>query len=143
MNPFRLVIFVGIMLVLVPVFGAIWMTSNQQPNITTTAQPLSYDQIKGLAEKGDAEAELKMGLRHASIAWGVKDDRIAVQWFEKAAHKDQVEAQYRYGLALLEGQGIVQDYKTAFYWLEKAAQGARTCTVYSWRDVSFRHRHQE
>ncbi len=98
------------------------MASNQQPNITTTAQPLSYDQIKDLAEKGDAEAELKMGLRHASIAWGVKDDRIAAQWFEKAARKDQVEAQYRYGLALLKGQGIVQDYKTAFYWLEKAAQ---------------------
>jgi hypothetical protein len=122
MNPLRLVIFVGILLVLVPILGAVWMASNQRSNITTTAQPLSYDQIKDLAEKGDAEAELKMGLRHASIAWGVKDDRIAAQWFERAARKDQVEAQYRYGLALLEGQGIVQDYKTAFYWLEKAAQ---------------------
>jgi len=122
MDSLRLVISVGIMLVLVPIIGAMWMAFNQPSNITTTAQTLSYDQIKALAEQGDAEAELKMGLRHASIAWGVKDDRIAAQWFEKAAHKDQVEAQYRYGLALLEGQGIVQDYKTAFYWLEKAAQ---------------------
>ena len=98
------------------------MSFHQQPDIANSTQTDSNDQIKSLAEKGDAEAELQMGLRHTSIAWGIKDDKIAAQWFEKAAQHNQIEAQYRYGLALLEGQGVVQDYKAAFYWLEKAAQ---------------------
>jgi predicted RNA-binding Zn-ribbon protein involved in translation (DUF1610 family) len=122
MNPLRLILFAGLMLLLIPIFGAVWMSTHQQPAVATIAQTVSNDQIKRLAEKGDAEAELQMGLRHTSTARGVKNDKIAVQWFEKAAQHGQVEAQYRYGLALLNGQGIVQDYKTAFHWLEKAAQ---------------------
>ena len=72
-----------------------------------------------------------MGMRNISNAWAAKaeqrkndkiqGEKIAVQWFKKAAQHNQVEAQYRYGLALLQGRGIVQDYKTAFYWMEKAA----------------------
>lgn len=120
-NPLRLVLLAGIMLLLIPVLGVVWMAVNQQTKVVSSVETVSNDQIKSLAEKGDAEAELQMGLRYTSIAWGIKDDKIAAQWFEKAARKDQVEAQYRYGLALLEGQGVVQDYKTAFYWLEKAA----------------------
>jgi len=118
MNPLRLVLIVGIIIVLVPVFGVVWMVFNKQPAVANSAQTVFRDQIKSLAEKGDAEAELQMGLRYRSIA----DEKIAAQWFEKAARNDQVEAQYRYGLALLEGQGVVQDYKAAFYWLEKAAR---------------------
>jgi len=122
MNPLRLFLFAGLMLLLIPIFGAVWMSIHQQPAVATIAQTVFNDQIKSLAEKGDTEAELQMGLRHTSTAWGIKNDKIAVQWFEKAAQHGQVEAQYRYGLALLNGQGVVQDYKTAFYWLEKAAQ---------------------
>jgi hypothetical protein len=122
MNPLRLVFFTGIILLLIPVFGALWVTFNQGAEVVSPAETVSYDQMQSLADKGDAEAELQMGLRHTSAARGVKNDRISVQWFEKAAQHGQVEAQYRYGLALLNGQGIVQDYKTAFYWLEKAAQ---------------------
>ena len=121
-NPFRIIVLAGILLVLIPVFGALWMVSHQQAVVVNSAEPVFNDQIKSLAEKGDAEAELKMGLRYTPNAKGGKDVKIAVQWYEKAARHGQVEAQYRYGLALLEGRGVVQDYKTAFYWLEKAAQ---------------------
>ena len=121
-NPFRLVLLAGIILVLVPVIGALWMVSNHEQATTNSDQIVSNDPVKSLAEKGDAEAELKMGLRYTSNVWGVKDDKTAVQWFEKAASHGQVEAQYRYGMALLEGQGVVQDFKTAFYWLDKAAR---------------------
>jgi len=122
MNPLRLVFCTGILLLFIPVLLAVWMAYHQQPKVAIPVEAVSHDQIKSLAEKGDPEAELKMGLRYTSIAWGVKNDKIAAEWFEKAARHDQVEAQYRYGVALLKGQGIVQDYKTAFYWLEKAAQ---------------------
>ncbi len=122
LNPMRLVWCAGVIALLIPIFGALWMAFNEQPKVVSPVETVSHDQIKHLVENGDAEAELKMGLRYTSMARGVKNDRMAAQWFEKAAQHDQVEAQYRYGLALLNGQGIVQDYKTAFYWLEKAAQ---------------------
>jgi TPR repeat protein len=115
---FRLLMFAG---VLVFIFTAGWMAFTQQTKVVSPVEIVSQDSLESLATKGDADAELKMGLRHTSIGWGVKDDKIAVQWFEKAAHHGQIDAQYRYGLALLDGQGVVQDYKAAFYWLEKAA----------------------
>jgi uncharacterized protein len=121
-NPLRLIWSAGIAVLLIPVLGATWMASDRSVKIAKPVIALHQDQIKELAEKGDAEAELKMGLRHTSVARGVKKDHIAVQWFEKAAQHNSVEGQYRYGLALLNGQGTVQDYKTAFYWLDKAAR---------------------
>jgi uncharacterized protein len=121
-DPMRLVYCTGTLFLLLPVLGAVWMAYYQEPKVGSPVETVYKDQIKDLAEKGDPEAELKMALRHTSTARGIKDDRIAVQWFEKAARHDQIEAQYRYGLALLEGRGVVQDYKTAFYWLEKAAR---------------------
>lgn len=122
MNPIRMVFFTGIILLFIPILGALWMNFNQGTDVAGHVETVSNDQIEILAEKGDPEAELQMGLRNTSFARGVKNDRMAVQWFEKAARHNQVEAQYRYGLALLEGKGVVQDYKTAFYWLEKSAQ---------------------
>jgi hypothetical protein len=121
-NPLRLIWLTGIIVVLIPIVVAVWMDANQGTKVDNPVETVFHDQIKNSAENGNAEAELKMGLRYTSLARGVKNDRIAVQWFEKAARHDQLEAQYRYGLALLNGQGIVQDYKTALYWLEKAAQ---------------------
>ena len=123
LSPLRITAFAGIVLTLVFVFGVLWMDSSQQADAANSAQTVvTEDPLISLAEQGDAEAELKMGLRYASIAWGGEDDKMAVHWFEKAARHNQVEAQYRYGWALLKGRGVVQDYKTAFYWLEKAAR---------------------
>ena len=123
LSPLRLFLFAGLMLALVSIIGVWWLDFHQPAAVPDSVQTVAADDsIKSLAEQGDAEAELKMGLRYASTAWGMKNDKIAVLWFEKAAHHDQVEAQYHYGLALLKGLGVVQDYKTAFYWREKAAQ---------------------
>ena len=121
-NPLRMVLFGGIILIIAIIVGGMWLSSNEQKTVGGSAEAITNDQIKKLAEKGDAEAELQMGLHHILVNKGVKDDKAAVQWFEKAARHDQIEAQYRYGLALMEGQGVVQDYKTAFYWLEKSAR---------------------
>lgn len=120
-NPLRLFVFIGLILLLIAAFGALWITFRQESEIVNPAETASQDEIKTLAEKGNADAELQMGLRHTSIAWGVKDDKSAVHWFEKAAQHNQIEAQYLYGMALLDGRGAVQNYKSAFYWLEKAA----------------------
>lgn len=122
LNSLRVIWFAGLAVFFIPVFGAIWVASNEQPRTVSFTETSSQDTVKDLAEKGDPDAEFKMGLRHTSIVRGVKNDRIAVKWFEKAARHDHFEAQYRFGSALLNGQGVVQNYKDAFYWLEKAAR---------------------
>ena len=122
LNALRLVLLAGLVLILASILGVLWLDFNQHSIANDDALLIASDPLISLAEQGNAEAEMKMGLRYASVAWGMKNDKIAAQWFQKAALHNQVDGQYHYGRALLKGLGVVQDYKTAFFWLEKAAQ---------------------
>lgn len=117
-------LFLGVCLVLVVFFVTTILIVEYKRQVTAVNPEAitSDDSLLNLAEQGDAKSQLKMGLRYALSPWNTKDDKKAVQWFEKAAEQGQVEAQYRYGYALLKGLGVVQDYKRAFFWLEKAAR---------------------
>lgn len=79
---------------------------------------LPHDQ----AAAGDANAQLKLGLRYAEGNGVIQNDKEATKWFALAANQGQTDAQYHYGLALLHGRGVVQDYRAAFRWIEKAAR---------------------
>lgn len=83
------------------------------------------------AERGDAEAQLHMGMRHATGDGVVQNDKEAVKWFALAAKQGLTEAQYQYGLVLLRGRGVVQDYKSGFSWIEKSAKGGHAKAQYS------------
>lgn len=74
------------------------------------------------AERGDAEAQLQLGLRYAEGDGVIQNDKEAARWFALAAKQGLAEAQYQYGLALLHGRGVVQDYRSAFSWIEKPAR---------------------
>jgi TPR repeat protein len=73
------------------------------------------------AARGDANAQLRLGIRYQEGDGVIKNDTEAAKWFARAAKSGLAEAQYRYGLALLEGRGVVQDYKAAFAWIRKTA----------------------
>lgn len=73
------------------------------------------------AAKGDADAQLALGMRYLEGDGVIKNETEAAKWFALAARQGVLEAQYRYGLALLQGRGVVQDYKAAFGWIEKPA----------------------
>lgn len=75
-----------------------------------------------LAARGDAEAQLRLGMRYAEGDGVIQNDKEATRWFALAARQGLAEAQYQYGLALLEGRGVVQDYKAAFGWIERPAR---------------------
>ena len=74
------------------------------------------------AAAGDADAQLRLGLRYAEGDGVIQNQKEAAKWFELAAKQGKTDAQYHYGLALLRGRGVVQDYRAAFSWIEKAAQ---------------------
>ncbi|MBU2641149.1 MAG: sel1 repeat family protein [Gammaproteobacteria bacterium] len=93
----------------------------EQPAIAPSAQTDS-SLPHARAAAGDADAQLKLGLRYAEGDGVIQNQKEAAKWFELAARQGKTDAQYHYGLALLKGRGVVQDYRAAFSWIEKAAQ---------------------
>ena len=59
------------------------------------------------------------------FGWGVvKDDRLALVYYEKAAKQGHVEAQVNTGFYYARGLGCDQNYERAAEWLEKAARAS-------------------
>lgn len=99
---------------------------------TALPPPIVPEQaIHRLAAEGDAEAQLRLGIRYAEGDGLIRNDAEAAKWLARAAAQGLIEAQYRYGLALLKGRGVVQDYKAAFQWIEKTAQRGYAPAQYS------------
>ena len=72
------------------------------------------EDIKQLAESGDALAQYKMGLQSDSY-------EEAFEWFMKAAEKGLAEAQYALGDCYALGYGVEEDWETAYEWFLKSA----------------------
>lgn len=97
-----------------------------------SVQPAPADSLPHAhAEQGDAEAQLRLGIRYAEGDGVIQNDIEAAKWFALAAGQGLAEAQYRYGLALLHGRGVVQDYRAAFDWIEKPARHGYARAQYS------------
>ena len=85
----------------------------------TDRKPL--EEIKAQAEKGEAEAQFKLGSYYAT-GDGVAEDPIeGVKWFRKAAEQGHLEAQCNLGWCYHEGNGVARDYAEAVKWYQKAA----------------------
>ncbi len=82
-----------------------------------------YTINKALAEKGDVEAQFKLGKIYGFGWKGVpKDYKQAIYWFEKAAKQGHVKSQSYLGVMYFDGQGVKKDYEQAIFWFEKAAK---------------------
>ncbi len=81
----------------------------------------SFQQVKGLAERGDPVAQCRLGFMYAE-GKGVKQDyALAKWWYEKAAAQGDARSQYCLGIVYQEGLGVKQDFAQAKSWYEKAA----------------------
>lgn len=77
----------------------------------------SIDQLREMAQKGDAAAQNILGLRYAT-GEGVKlDESEAVQWFIKAAEQGYLPAQSKLGSIYYSGRGVPQDATRAYFWM--------------------------
>ena len=74
-----------------------------------------------LAEQGDAQAQLHLGLLYANGDGVPQDYATAHQWYEQAAAQGYAMAQYNLGLLYDTGDGVPQDYAKARQWYEQAA----------------------
>ncbi len=90
---------------------------------TPTIDSVSFDQVRQLAEKGDAAAQNALGLRYA-IGEGVKLNEVeAVRWFNRAAQQGNVSAQSKLGSLYYSGRGLPQDLNRAYFWMVVASSG--------------------
>jgi len=85
---------------------------------------LSTDELRRLAEQGDADAQWQLGILYHDGDTVPKDDAMAVQWFEKAAEQGYVRAQSTLGAYYWAGRGVPPDLSKAYFWSQLAlAQG--------------------
>jgi TPR repeat protein len=94
------------------------LPSSAQP---TQAERALFEQTKAQAEKGDVEAQLRLGALYASGTGVTKDLKKAAKWHRQAAEQGLARAQYRLALDYADGEGVKPDQMQATKWFHKAA----------------------
>ena len=83
-----------------------------------------FDEAKLLAEQGDAEAQLNLGIRYANGEGAPEDDAEAVKLYLLAAKQGLARAQNYLGIMHANGDGVPQSNVRAYiWWSVAAAQG--------------------
>src|SRR5450759_299058 len=78
--------------------------------------------FRPLAEQGNADAQLKLGVMY-DHGEGVRQDyKGAVKWFRLAADQGNADAQFYLGVMYDNGQGVPRDYKESVKWYQLAAR---------------------
>jgi len=80
------------------------------------------EEIRIMAELGNAKAQCQIGLMYASGDGLAQDNAEAVKWFRQAAEQGLPEAQSVLGLIYAAGKGVPQDEVEALVWFNLAAR---------------------
>lgn len=75
-----------------------------------------------LAERGDAKAQILLGIAYSDGKGVAKDEREAVEWYRKAAEQGHANGQLLLGTAYSDGKGVSKDEREAVKWWRKAAE---------------------
>lgn len=79
-------------------------------------------EMQVLAEKGNSEAQTKLGVAY-STGVGVKiDKKMAAQWYEKAADQGYASGQWNLAFMYIRGEGVEQDDQKARKLFQQAAE---------------------
>ena len=87
-------------------------------------QALSHFRV--LAERGDAEAQLYLGLMYRGGEGVQVDYEKAILWYRRAAEQGHARAQTNLAISYILGRGIQRDTKKALHWLLRAARQGYT-----------------
>jgi uncharacterized protein len=83
--------------------------------------PTAMRLLRPLAERGDANAQTKLGAMYYNSYGVPKDYKQAFLWWRKAAEQGGRQAQGALGFMYQEGSGVPQDYVQAYMWFDIAA----------------------
>ena len=81
------------------------------------------EQLRTLAERGDANAQFAIGARYATGEDVAQNFAEAVTWFSKAAEQGHVVAQATLAAYYWAGRGVPQDLNKAYFWSILARAG--------------------
>src|SRR5713226_6667560 len=84
--------------------------------INASPQAKTPDDLRKLAEQGDAAAQWDMGYRYHNGQGVPQDDAQAVRWFQRAADQGHVNAQATLGAYYWAGRGVPKDLSQAYFW---------------------------
>ena len=90
----------------------------EQPR--TTEAP-AFAESRAAAERGDAEAQYRLGLSYVIGVEVPEDVALAAAWFRRAAEQGHAAAQSALGVAYDDGDGVQQDHAAAVAWYRRAA----------------------
>lgn len=79
------------------------------------------DTLVKSAQKGDPEAQYKLGAAYSFGKGLPKNDIKSVEWLTRAANQGQSEAQFELGLHYLNGEGVTSSEIEAYQWWSIAA----------------------
>jgi TPR repeat protein len=94
------------------------MASAGSAAIAINAVPRSktLDDVRKLADQGDADAQWDMGYRYHNGQGVPQDDAQAVRWFQRAAYQGHVNSQATLGAYYWAGRGVPKDLGQAYFW---------------------------
>ena len=99
------------------------MPSAQADSSEETFATTSINDLKRLADQGDAAAEYALAKRYVN-GDGVKQDyHEARHWFLQAAQQGHLRAQSKLAASFWEGRGGSRDYAKAYFWALLAQAG--------------------
>ncbi len=81
-----------------------------------------FSKLKAMAEKGNADAQARLGFLYYTGNGVPKDYVKAAEWCRKAAEKGDANAQHLLGMMYGDGDGVEKDYTKARGWFLKAAE---------------------
>lgn len=107
-----------------PAQADLWIPWKQYLNTPNVEEAFAL--AKKGAEKGDAEAQYKLGLHYVDGRGVAKNYEEAFKWFKKSAKKGNANGQFELGYLYETGRGVEKDQKEATYWYKKAADQGNT-----------------
>jgi TPR repeat protein len=89
---------------------------------TASAQEGAVEDVRALAEQGDAQAQSNLGVKYEVGDGVLQDHAAAVKWYRVAAEQGYAPAQNNLGLKYDKGLGVLQDHAAAVKWYRRAAE---------------------
>ena len=92
----------------------------------------ALQEFKPLAAKGNADAQVNLGLLYARGQGVSQDYKAAATWYRKAAEQGQSDAQFNLGSLYYDGLGgLARDFNKASEWYTKAANAGQIDAQYN------------
>jgi len=90
---------------------------------------VALKKLQPMAEQGNADAQLRLGLMYREGKGVPQDDKQALAWLSKAAEQGQAEAQENLGLSYAKGLGVERDWVQADKWFSLAAASGKESAI--------------